>query len=66
MRFEICRLLTIFGFFAMEKHGGNKDHLSWDLIDFQGHHGAWAPPFGYQDTRFSTGRVARPAVFPAL
>jgi len=48
-RFELCRLLTIFGFFAMEKHGGNKDHVSWDLIGFEGHHGAWAPPFGYYD-----------------
>ena len=48
-RFELCRLLTIFGFFAMEKHGGNKDHVSWDLIGFEGHHGAWTPPFGYYD-----------------
>jgi hypothetical protein len=49
MRFETCRQLTIFGFFAMEKHGGNKGHVSWDLIGFKGHHGAWAPPFGYYD-----------------
>jgi len=49
MRFEICRQLTIFGFFAMEKHGGNKGHVGWDLIGFKGHHGAWAPPFGYYD-----------------
>jgi gluconate 2-dehydrogenase gamma chain len=48
-RFELCRLLTIFGFFAMEKHGGNKGHVSWDLIGFEGHHGAWTPPFGYYD-----------------
>jgi gluconate 2-dehydrogenase gamma chain len=48
-RFEVCRLLTIFGFFSMAKHGGNKDHLSWDLVGFKGHHGAWAPPFGYYD-----------------
>ena len=51
MRFEICRLLTIFGFFAMEKHGGNKGHVSWDLIGFKGHHGAWLPPFGYYDAQ---------------
>jgi hypothetical protein len=49
MRFELCRQLTIFGFFAMEKHGGNKGHVSWDLVGFKGHHGAWAPPFGYYD-----------------
>ena len=51
MRFEICRNLTIFGFFAMEKHGGNKGHVSWDLIGFKGHHGAWLPPFGYYDAQ---------------
>ena len=51
-RFEICRTLTIFGFFAMSKHGGNKDHLGWDLIGFQGHHGAWASPFGYYDAAY--------------
>lgn len=48
-RFEFWRLLTIFGFFSMAKHGGNKDHVSWDMIGFEGHHGAWAPPFGYYD-----------------
>lgn len=51
MRFEVCRQLTIFGFFAMEKHGGNKGHVSWDLIGFKGHHGAWLPPFGYYDAQ---------------
>lgn len=51
VRFEICRQLTIFGFFAMEKHGGNKGHVSWDLIGFKGHHGAWLPPFGYYDAQ---------------
>jgi gluconate 2-dehydrogenase gamma chain len=50
-RFEHARLLTIFGFFGMAKHGGNKDHVSWDLIGFDGHHGAWAPPFGYYDAK---------------
>jgi len=54
MRFETCRLLTIFGFFAMEKHGGNKGHVSWDLIGFDGHHGAWAPPFGHYDAEYGT------------
>ncbi len=48
-RFELWRLLTIFGFFGMAKHGGNKDHMSWDLIGYKGHHGAWTPPFGYYD-----------------
>ena len=48
-RFKFWRNLTIFGFFGMAKYGGNKDHLSWNLIGFEGHHGAWAPPFGYYD-----------------
>ncbi|MDH5455028.1 MAG: gluconate 2-dehydrogenase subunit 3 family protein [Gammaproteobacteria bacterium] len=52
-RFEAVRVLTIFGFFAMEKHGGNKGHVSWDLIGFKGHHGAWAPPFGYYDAEYA-------------
>ncbi len=52
-RFEMLRTLTIFGFFAMEKHGGNKGHLSWDLIGFKGHYGAWAPPFGFYDAQYA-------------
>jgi len=52
-RFEIWRILTIFGFFSMAKHGGNKDHLSWDLVGYQGHHGAWQPPFGYYDAEYA-------------
>jgi len=48
-RFEIWRRLTIYGFFGMTKHGGNKDNVGWNLIGFEGHHGAWTPPFGYYD-----------------
>lgn len=51
-RFEVLRLITIFGFFSMEKYGGNKERVGWDLIGFQGHHGAWAPPFGYYDAAY--------------
>lgn len=47
--FELVRTMTIFGFFAMEKYGGNKDHIGWDLLGFAGHHGAWSYPFGYYD-----------------
>lgn len=47
--FNLMWLMTIFGFFAMEKYGGNRDHLSWDLIGFEGHQGAWQYPFGYYD-----------------
>jgi hypothetical protein len=46
--FEFVRVTTIFGFFAMSSHGGNRDHLSWSLIGFEGH-GAWTAPFGHYD-----------------
>ena len=55
-RFQLLWLATMFGFFAMEKHGGNKNHVSWDLIGFEGHQGAWAPPFGYYDARYTKER----------
>jgi choline dehydrogenase-like flavoprotein len=48
--FAMAREMTIFGFFAMSSYGGNKDHVGWDLIDFEGHHGAWTYPFGHYDT----------------
>jgi hypothetical protein len=40
--------MTILGFFAMSSYGGNRDHVGWDLIGFEGH-GAWTAPFGYYD-----------------
>lgn len=49
--FELMRVMTIFGFFAMSEYGGNRDHIAWDLIGFKGHHGAWQPPFGYYDAQ---------------
>lgn len=50
--FEFMRLMTIYGFFAMSSYGGNRDHLGWSLIGFEGH-GAWTTPFGYYDTEAS-------------
>lgn len=49
--FELMRVMTIFGFFAMSEYGGNRDHIAWDLVGFKGHHGAWQPPFGYYDAQ---------------
>jgi gluconate 2-dehydrogenase gamma chain len=51
-RFGLLCMITSFGFFAMEKHGGNRNHVSWDLVGFEGHRGAWAPPFGYYDAHY--------------
>ena len=50
--FDACWLMTMYGFFAMSKHGGNKDHVAWNLIGFEGHHGAWEYPFGYYDAAY--------------
>ena len=49
--FSMVRALTLIGFFAMEKYGGNKDHLSWELIGFAGH-GVATPPFGHYDAEY--------------
>jgi len=49
--FGLTWAMTMFGFFAMEKYGGNKDHIGWDLIGFEGHHGPWQYPFGYYDAK---------------
>ena len=50
--FNLVWIMTIFGFFSMSNYGGNKDHLSWDLIGFEGHHGGWQYPFGYYDAEY--------------
>lgn len=47
--FGLAWTMTMFGFFSMQQYGGNKDHVGWDLIGFEGHHGAWQYPFGYYD-----------------
>jgi len=47
--FELVRTMTIYGFFAMSGYGGNRDNVGWNLIGFDGHHGAWQYPFGYFD-----------------
>lgn len=54
--FDLCWTMTIFGFFSMSKHGGNKDHVGWDLIGFDGHRGAWESPFGHYDADYAKER----------
>ena len=53
--FLLMREMTIYGFFAMSGYGGNRDHLSWDLIGFKGHNGGWQYPFGYYDAQVHAG-----------
>jgi gluconate 2-dehydrogenase gamma chain len=47
--FQLMRVMTIYGFFAMSRYGGNRDQVGWKLIGFEGHHGPWSHPFGYYD-----------------
>lgn len=54
--FDLMRQMTIFGFFAMSKYGGNKDHVGWELLGFKGHNGGWQYPFGYYDAQIHEGR----------
>jgi len=45
--------LTMFGFFSMSEYGGNKNNVAWDLIGFEGNHGAWQYPLGYYDAEYA-------------
>lgn len=49
--FDMGRMLTLWGFFAMSKYGGNKDNVGWELIGFEPH-GAAQPPYGYYDAEY--------------
>lgn len=49
--FNMARILTLIGFFAMSSYGGNRDNVGWELIGFEGH-GANQPPFGYYDAEY--------------
>jgi gluconate 2-dehydrogenase gamma chain len=49
--FDLMRTMTISGFFAMSKHGGNSDNIGWKLIGFGGHQSGWRYPFGYYDAQ---------------
>jgi gluconate 2-dehydrogenase gamma chain len=51
--FKLCWQMTIFGFFSMSKYGGNRDHVGWDLIGFEGNTGVWQNPFGYYDAAYA-------------
>ena len=53
--FNLAWIMTVFGFLSMPKYGGNQDHVGWDLIGFQGHHGAWQYPFGHYDAEVHGG-----------
>lgn len=47
--FQMLRVMTLIGMFAMSRYGGNKDGVGWQLVGFEGNHGGWQYPFGYYD-----------------
>jgi len=53
--FGLMRWMTICGYFAMSEYGGNRDHVGWKVIGFEGHHGGWQSPFGYYDAQVLGG-----------
>lgn len=50
--FGVMRLLTLFGFFGMSKHGGNKDDIGWKLVGIDPHVHSFESPFGYYDAEY--------------
>jgi len=53
--FGRVHFMTLAGFFGMSSYGGNRDRIGWKLIGFEGHRGAWQPPFGYYDAEYMRG-----------
>ena len=49
------RYMTIMGFFAMNKYGGNRDDVGWKLLGLGTQHHGWQPPFGYYDAEYANG-----------
>lgn len=49
--FNSVRRLTLLGFVALPKYGGNRDKLGWKLIGFEDRH-FWQPPFGHYDADY--------------
>jgi len=53
--FGRVHFMTLAGFFGMSSYGGNRNQIGWKLIGFEGHRGAWQPPFGYYDAEYMRG-----------
>ena len=49
--FGNLRVLTLIGFLADPKYGGNRNGIGWDVIGLDNRH-AWQPPFGYYDEQY--------------
>jgi gluconate 2-dehydrogenase gamma chain len=46
--FQMLRIDTIFGTFALPSWGGNRDHAGWQMLGMS-HQPVYQPPFGYYD-----------------
>lgn len=46
--FQNMRFLTVLGFLAHPKYGGNRDGVGWKVVGFEDTH-SFSPPFGYYD-----------------
>lgn len=46
--FDQARLLTLCGMFSLQKYGGNRDGIGWELLGFEDRH-TFEPPFGFYD-----------------
>ena len=51
--FQMLRVDTIFGTFALPVWGGNRNHAGWQLLGLT-HQPAYQPPFGYYDADANT------------
>jgi gluconate 2-dehydrogenase gamma chain len=50
--FGSVRFLTIVGFLASPRYGGNRDSIGWNVIGFNDEH-VFQPPFGYYDREYT-------------
>ncbi len=50
--FNLGRMMTNMGFFAMSKYGGNKNNVAWDLIGYDPH-ASGPPPYGFYDAQYA-------------
>lgn len=52
--FQMLRVDTIFGTFALPSWGGNRGHAGWQMLGMS-HQPIYQPPFGYYDADVSKG-----------
>jgi len=50
--FATIRYLTLAGMFSLPEHGGNRNHVGWQLLGFEDRH-AWQAPFGFYDADYA-------------